>query len=49
MCVLQLEEELAVFFFFPVFFFSRRGSYLLNFWTVDNELDFSYIAPRLTT
>lgn len=48
MCVLQLEEELALFFFL-FFFFSRRGSYLLNFWTVDNKLDFSYIAPRLTT
>ena len=40
-CVLQLNEELP--FFFSL---SRRGSYLLNFWTVGEKLDFFILPPN---
>lgn len=40
-CILQLRGT-------QHFFVSRRGSYLLNFWTVGDKLDFSYIdCPKI--
>ena len=41
-CVLQLNVELP-FFFFSL---SRRGSYLLNFWTVGEKLVFFILPPN---